>query len=37
MAAINSTTTRAEAARQLGISRATLYRRIATYGLDLGD
>ncbi|MGI9613612.1 MAG: sigma-54-dependent Fis family transcriptional regulator [Acidimicrobiales bacterium] len=37
VAAINSTTTRAEAAKQLGISRATLYRRIDAYGLDLGD
>lgn len=35
VAAINSTKTRTEAARQLGISRATLYRRIEAYGLDI--
>lgn len=35
VAAINATSTRAEAAAQLGISRATLFRRIKTYGLDL--
>ncbi|MEM9610016.1 MAG: helix-turn-helix domain-containing protein [Actinomycetota bacterium] len=35
MAAIDSTATRAEAARLLGISRATLYRRIEAYGLDV--
>lgn len=35
VAAINSTASRTEAARQLGISRATLYRRIDAYGLDL--
>jgi transcriptional regulator of acetoin/glycerol metabolism len=35
VAAINSTSTRAEAAKQLGISRATLFRRINAYGLDL--
>ncbi len=35
VAAINSTSTRAEAAAQLGISRATLFRRIRAYGLDL--
>lgn len=35
--AINSTSTRAEAAKLLGISRATLYRRIDAYGLDLDD
>lgn len=37
VAAINSTRTRAEAANQLGISRATLYRRIDAYGLDIDD
>ncbi len=37
VAAINSTRTKAEAAKQLGISRATLYRRIDAYGLDVGD
>jgi transcriptional regulator of acetoin/glycerol metabolism len=35
VSAIESTRTRAEAAKQLGISRATLYRRIDAYGLDL--
>jgi transcriptional regulator of acetoin/glycerol metabolism len=35
VAAISSTATRADAARQLGISRATLFRRIKAYGLDL--
>ncbi len=34
IAAIAATATRTEAAEQLGISRATLYRRIAAYGLD---
>ncbi len=34
MAAISATTTRTEAAQLLGISRATLYRRIDSYGLD---
>ena len=37
VAAINSTRTRVEAAKQLGISRATLYRRLDAYGLDLDD
>ncbi|MEM8924797.1 MAG: helix-turn-helix domain-containing protein [Actinomycetota bacterium] len=35
MAAINNSATRAEAAEQLGISRATLFRRIKAYGLDV--
>ena len=34
VAAITSTATRTEAAKLLGISRATLYRRIDAYGLD---
>ena len=34
VAAIRSTKTRTEAAEQLGISRATLFRRIKAYGLD---
>ena len=34
IAAIRSTATRTEAAKQLGISRATLYRRIEAYGLE---
>lgn len=38
VAAIDATSTRAEAAAQLGISRATLFRRIKDYGLspDIG-
>ncbi len=35
VAAIESTATRAEAAELLGISRATLFRRIRTYGLEI--
>ncbi len=35
VAAIAATTTRAEAAERLGISRATLFRRIRDYGIDL--
>ncbi len=35
ISAINSSSTRTEAARRLGISRATLYRRIRDYGLDV--
>ncbi len=34
--ALRSTTSRRAAAEMLGISRATLYRRIAAYGLDAG-
>lgn len=35
VAAIDATRTRDEAAKQLGISRATLFRRIKAYGLDI--
>ncbi|MEM7271677.1 MAG: helix-turn-helix domain-containing protein [Actinomycetota bacterium] len=37
LTALRSSATRAEAAEQLGISRATLFRRINAYGLEVED